>query len=138
MREIFANLFKPASSIGTRQRAFRHFLMGGVTTAIYFLLVMYLVEYWHLAPVTSVTLSFLVLITLTYIGNRLWVYTSQRSHTQAISRFLVVIAISFALNTGIMYIANSVLGLWYIWGLFIAAAVVPTTNFLLNNYWAFR
>lgn len=123
-------------SIG--DRAIRHLLVGGVGTMAYLVCVAFLVEYVSVDPVLGVIFCFGILQFSIYLVNRKWVYESTLEHSYALPRFSIVILVSWLLNVGIMYVVVDLYGWWYVWGLVLATAIVPVTNFALNILWVFR
>jgi putative flippase GtrA len=125
-------------NVSAFSRFIRHLIVGGAGTLLYIACIAFLVEFLDFHPVTSVVLAFSLVVAYTYSANRSWVYQSKLSHRYSLLRFLVVISISFLLNTGIMYGAVEVVGLWYGWGLVATALIIPISNFYLNLLWAFK
>lgn len=126
------------SSTDMAYRWFRHLIAGGTGTLFYILFTTLFVEYFSFHPVFAVFCSFILLIGIMYLINRVWVYNTSMSHSYAIPRFLTVVLISLGLNSSIMYLAVETFHLWYIYGLIMTVVIVPPTNFLLNYYWAFK
>ena len=119
-------------------RVIRHLIAGGMGTLFYMVLVAVFVEFIHLHPVPSASLSFLLVVMYTYIINRMWVYDPKRDHRYAIPRFIILEIIALSLNTGVMFVTVETLGLWYIWGLVASTLIIPPTNFILSFFWAFK
>ncbi len=119
-------------------RVLRYAIAGSVSTVLYFVLVVVLVELAGLDPVVSAVAVFVLLSILVYVVNRSWVFESTRSHRSAFPRFVLVSVVGILLNATIMHATVHILHWWYVVGLGIATLVVPPTNFLLNRYWAFR
>lgn len=121
-----------------RGRAIRYGIAGVAASVLYFAAVAGLVEVGALSPVWAAAAATGVVIVFSYLVNRAWIFRTDRSHSSAFSRFVLASGIGMALNTGLMYLAVHVLG-WHYWvGLALATAVVPPTNFLVNQFWAFR
>ena len=120
------------------RRVVRYGVAGVFATVLYLVVTWALVEVGALAPVVAAAVATGVVIISSYIVNRAWVFTTDRSHASAFSRFVVASALSMSLNTGLMYLAVQVLG-WRYWiGLGLATLVVPPTNFVINQFWSFR
>jgi putative flippase GtrA len=135
---VIQQAFSTRKEINARHRLVRHLVAGGAGTAGYFAIVAILVESFDIHPVVGVIVGLGLLEVYVYLVSRWWVYDATNTHIEAVPRFTVVIVISWALNAGIMYIANDVLGWWYGWGLTLTALVVPATNFTLNYFWTFK
>lgn len=129
---------KPSLRDSMTNRALRYGVAGLAATLLYLGSVAAFVEAAGLVPVKAAAAATGVVIVFSYAVNRSWVFRTDRSHASAFSRFLLASGISMALNTGLMHLAVAVLG-WHYWlGLVLATAVVPPTNFLINQFWAFR
>jgi putative flippase GtrA len=121
-----------------RGRAIRYGIAGAAAMLLYFALVAALVETRVLPPVTAAAAGTAATILFQYVVNRAWIFPTDRSHVSAIIRFLLASGLGMALNTGLMHLAVHIL-VWPYWaGLVLATAVVPPTNFLINQFWAFR
>ena len=138
IRRLFSRFLEPASSISVSEKAVRHLLVGGFGTAFYFVFVAAFVEVFSINPVLSVAIGFTVLHIYLYLVNRTWVYGATNRHMDAIVRFAILVAISFTLNTGIMYLTTEIFDYWYVWGLIFATILIPITNFVISNFWVFK
>jgi putative flippase GtrA len=83
-------------------------------------------------------LATVVVIATSYLVNRYWVFSTNRSHASALLRFASASGFSIGLNTGLMYVAVDLLEWRYFAGLVLATLVVPPTNFAINHLWCFR
>jgi len=113
-------------------------MVGGGGTAGYFLMVAFLVEGLAISPVMSVIISYSIVALYTYLLSRRWVFNARSEHIPMIFRFLVLLLVSFVLNTGIMYVVTESLAQSYLWGLLGSAAIVPATNFVIGYFWVFK
>jgi putative flippase GtrA len=123
---------------GLLRRAVRYGLAGLFATAVYFGAVALLVETAGVRPVGAAALATVLVIVISYVVNRGWVFDTDRSHASAFSRFVAASVLSIALNTGLMHLSVNVLGWPYVAGLALATLVVPPTNFAINYLWCFR
>jgi putative flippase GtrA len=91
---------------------------------------------WHYA--LAATVSFLVAVTNNYLWNRLWTFRHLRGHVgfQGL-RFLVVAAVAYAANLGILSILI-LFGLDKVLAQAIAIVLVTPLNFIGNKLWSFR
>lgn len=119
-------------------RAVRYGAAGVAATVLYTLVVAGLVETRLTEPVPAALAGTVATILFSYAVNRAWIFPTNRSHTSAFTRFVVASGVGLGLNTGLMHLATQTLG-WPYWaGLAMATLIVPPTNFLINQYWAFR
>ncbi len=140
MRSIFSGVASAAHRILTplTTSLTRYVMAGILSTAVYFGLVITLVELFHRDPVVSSVLGFVITIVLSYFLNRQWVFVSARSHTFAFPSFVLATFISLSLNASIMHVTVHVMRWWYVVGLLITTAIVPPINFAMNYFWCFR
>jgi putative flippase GtrA len=115
----------------------KYSFVGCISVLIYFLSVFVLVELFGRDPVFGSSLSFAIMTYISFLLNRKFTFDSDFSYNQLV-RFLVVSAIGFTLNFGIMYVVVNIFSLPYLIGELITTMVIPIINFILNNYWTFK
>lgn len=119
-------------------RVVRYGAAGIAATGVYALVVAGLVEAGLAGPVAAAVAGTGATIIFSYAVNRAWIFRTDRPHASAFVRFVVASGIGLGLNTGLMHLATQTLG-WRYWaGLAMATLIVPPTNFLVNQHWAFR
>jgi putative flippase GtrA len=115
----------------------KYSVVGCISVLIYFLSVFVLVELFDKDPIFGSTLSFIIMTFISFLLNKKYTFGSDYSYNQLL-RFLVVSAIGFTLNFGIMYLVVNVLSLHYSIGELLTTLIIPIINFILNNYWTFK
>jgi putative flippase GtrA len=115
----------------------KYSIVGCISVLIYFLSVFVLVEHFDKDPIFASTLSFIIMTYISFLLNKKYTFGSHFSYNQLL-RFLVVSAIGFTLNFGIMYLVVNILSLHYVIGELITTLIIPIINFILNNYWTFK
>jgi putative flippase GtrA len=116
----------------------RYGISGAFAALVYFTAVMALVEGAGIAPVFAASLATVAVIVTSYLVNRFWVFSTNRSHASAFLRFATASGFGIGLNTGLMYLAVDVLGWRYLAGVALATVVLPPINFAINYLWCFR
>ncbi len=93
----------------------------------------------HLHYLLAATGSFLVAATNNYVWNRLWTFRHQRGHVayQGL-RFLIVAAVAYVANLGLLLGLVEVLGVGKIVSQAVAIVLVTPLNFIGNKLWSFR
>lgn len=106
-----------------------------VNLAVYALLL----KQAHLHYLLAATGSFLVAATNNYVWNRLWTFRHQRGHVayQGL-RFLIVAAIAYVANLGLLLGLVEVLSVGKIVSQAVAIVLVTPLNFIGNKLWSFR
>ncbi|MCM3690904.1 GtrA family protein [Neobacillus niacini] len=115
----------------------KYSIVGCISVLIYFLSVFVLVEHFDKDPIFASTLSFIIMTYISFLLNKKYTFGSHFSYNQML-RFLVVSAIGFTLNFGLMYLVVNILSLHYVIGELITTLIIPIINFILNNYWTFK
>lgn len=120
-------------------KLFLYGIIGLVGTLIHFSVLVLLVELFHLEPVLSSSIGFIVTVIVSFYLNRRFTFrTKSNQTTVTFIKYTVVSCSGFILNSVIMYGAVHILSLHYSIAQAIVVAVLPISNFLLNNYWTFK
>ena len=117
---------------------FRYAVVGGINTAVHFLVTVVLVESGLMSPVPASVAGFICALLVAYMLNRHWTFGQTDRPLERLYRFSAVSLLGLGLNTLIMYLAVDWLNWHYLIGLLLVAVVIPPLNFLLNLYWSFR
>lgn len=111
--------------------------IGGVCTALQYLILLLLVTFLDIHPVMASTAGYLVSALLNYQLNRVYTFKSEAAHLHALPRFFAIALVGLILNAVVLGFMVSGLGLHYILGQIIATAVTLVWNFLANRTWTF-
>lgn len=109
----------------------------GATLLQYGLLILF-VEWLDIAAVPASALSYGLSALANYFLNYYVTFTSRAPHLGALAKFAVVASLALGLNTGIMYLAVSLLNSHYIPAQLMATLVVLVWNFLAHKYWTYK
>lgn len=112
--------------------------VGVLGTVLHLLLIIFLVEFMKMDPVLSSVIGFVIVLIFSYLLNKKWTFNSNSEGYMEFFRYTVVSLIGLLLNTAIMYFTVKILGWYYLYGQLLVIAVVPISNFVLNNFWAFK
>lgn len=115
----------------------RYIIVGGLGTAAHLAVLAMSVEWWQLDVVLASVAGFLAALSVSYVLNHYWTFESRRSPGSSFWRYLSVSLSGLLLNTGMVYVMVEYLHWWYLTAQISVIFVVPTSNFLLNRYWAF-
>ena len=89
-------------------------------------------------PVLSSSAGAIVGAAINYSLNYRFTFMSKDAHLHAFPKYLVVTAISFLINAGIMDICTNMLNIQYFVSQMIATSIVLIWNFCGNKIWTFR
>lgn len=115
----------------------RYVLVGSLGTAAHLAVLTACMEWFLLDVVRGSVLGFLAALSVSFVLNHYWTFESQRSRLSSFWRYFVVSVSGLILNTAMVYAMVEYLHWWYLTAQMSVILVVPTSNFLLNRYWAF-
>ena len=126
----------------SRRLLVRQFLgfaaVGVVGTAAHFATLLILVRKFHLDPVWSSVIGFIVGALVNYLLNYRVVFQSRKRHVEAMSQFFTVAGVGLLLNAAIMAFAVQSLNLHYLLSQILATGTVLLWTFAGNRIWTFR
>jgi putative flippase GtrA len=117
---------------------FKYGLVGVGGYIIYLLLLVGMVEGLDLDPVLASFVSFFPVLVFSYVLSYKWVFNSNDNHKTTFARYLFVVLIGLTWNLLIMHVTINWFNWWYIYSQALVVIVVPTSNYLLNYFWAFN
>jgi putative flippase GtrA len=120
------------------QRALRFSVVGIITAAIYYGLLLAGVEYLQVSAVLVSAIAYLMVLCVNYLMHYRWTYATSSPHTIALKRYLFMTGCGFLINVSVMYFGVSVLHANYLLVQAIAMAVVIAWNFGMSSLWVFR
>ena len=112
-------------------------MMGAIGTSGHYLTLIFLVELWEVEAAIATTAGFIVGAFINYILNYHITFKSNKSHREALVKFLLIAAIGAVINTLIMYLGTSSLQYHYLLVQVIATLIVLLWNFSINKIWVF-
>ena len=110
-------------------------IVGVIAFAIDFGVLVFLTEVFHLDPVVSATISFIVSVVFNYVASMRYVF----SHREGMSRrrefiiFVVLSAAGLAINDGLMWAGTAFTAIDYRIIKIVATAVVMVWNFVTRK-----
>lgn len=113
-------------------------VVGLMAAMVHFSIVVSIVEWAHLKPLTANFFAFLVSFQISYWGHRRWTFSNTVVlHRVALPKLLFVQLINFILNEFLFYVFLS-LHLPYPVALLIVLAILPVSTFITNKWWVFK
>ena len=111
--------------------------LGIIGTLGHYTILIVLVQFWAVDPVFASSFGFVVGAIINYILNYHFNFQSDKRHTEALTKFLIVAIIGAAINGFIMYIGIENTQINYLIVQIFATCVVLLWNFVLNKLWTF-
>lgn len=111
--------------------------VGLVATGLQYVLLLWLVRQFGMSGTPASALSFACSALFNYALNRRFSFATDRPHSEALPRFMVVAGSGLVLNTGAFWCMQAAFGSHILTGQAAATAVVLIWNFLLHRHWTF-
>ena len=112
--------------------------IGGFTTALQYVILIFLAELHVMAPVWASATGYAVSAFFNYLMNYYFTFTSREKHYSAAARFSLVATIGLLLNTALMYLATEIFLIHYLISQIFATGVVLIWNFTANRSWTYK
>jgi putative flippase GtrA len=119
------------------ERLIRFALVGGVATAVQYLVLVLLVQGTGMWPTVASGIGFAVSACGNYLLNYYFTFRSRTQHGPAVAKFLVLAGVGLLLNSVLMQVLLAA-GWHYLAAQVCATVVVFLWNFLGNSLWTFR
>lgn len=117
---------------------FRFGLVGLTAAAIHFSTVVFIVQFFAVAPLIANIFGFLISFQMSYWGHRRWTFHETESlHRIAIPKLFIVQILNFAGNETLFYVFL-LLKLPYPLALLIVLSILPFFTFVSSKLWVFR
>jgi putative flippase GtrA len=120
-----------------KSKFLRFALVGATATLTTYLVLILLVEIWHMNVIVASVLGYIAGIAVNYKLNYGFTFRSERQHRIVIPKFIFVALIGLLLNTGLMFVAVNWVGIHYVLAQLAAVAVVLIWSFTINRLWVF-
>ena len=103
------------------------FIISGTISAIGNLCILFvLVDFFHLFYLSASIISFICSIGLGFVLQKFWTFRDNALdgvHFQ-VFRYVIIAVLNLAINTGLMYLLVSILGLWYMIAQIVTAGII--------------
>lgn len=122
----------------TASQFLRFAAVGGIATAIHYLILVVLVHAGNMNAVWASSIGFMVSAVCNYLLNYRYTFQSDVEHRRAIIRFFVVAGVGLVLNSITMQIAIEYIHVHYLLAQVLATGLVLLWNFTGNRLWTFK
>ena len=124
--------------IAKELRKFAAYVVAGLAaTATHYVVMVVLINQLRLPEVAASSIGFLAGACVKYPLNYWAVFSSEQEHRVAIPRFIISLAIGFALNALLFAILLRALDVHYMVSQVLTTGTVLFVNYLLARYWIF-
>jgi len=123
--------------VKTSQQFFIFAGMGAIGTIGHYTALIILVQVINTDPVFATTIGFVVGALINYVLNYRITFNSNKRHSEALTKFLVVASLGAVINGLIMSAGINMFDVHYLIIQVIATCFVLALNFIANKYWTF-
>lgn len=118
---------------------FLYGVLGAVGTLFHYVTMAMLIEWAGVDVVYATSVGFVVGALVNHELNRRYLFSeASRAHSVTLLRFMLIAALGFFLNAGIVLLSTRVAGFHYAPAQILATLMVFFVTFLVNRYWTFR
>lgn len=111
--------------------------VGAVGTMVQYLVLWTGVDLLVLSAAVSSGAGYILGSIVNYLLNYKFTFRSEKSHTDAVSKYYAIIAVGWCINTGLMWILADHSGLNYWFAQVTATGIAFLWNFSGSRLWAF-
>lgn len=112
--------------------------VGTVGAVAHYSLLILAVEGMGIGAVAASSAGAVLGALVNYALNRRFTFNSDKSHAEALAKFLTIAGVGFVLNGLLMALFVEWLGIFYLLSQLLATGLVLMWNFLGNRFWTFR
>lgn len=120
-----------------RRELLRFLMVGGLCTALQYLVLVAGVELLHANAVAASAAGFLGSAAVNYLLNRRFTWGSEAPHGPAVRRFIAVLVVGLALNVLGMRLLHGYLHWHYVLSQVLTTVVTVSWNFAGHRHWTF-
>ncbi len=111
--------------------------VGAIGTLGHYTILIVLTQFWAVDPVFASSIGFVAGALINYILNYHFTFQSDRRHTEALTKFMIVATIGAGINGCIMYFGVENTNINYLLVQIFATCIVLLWNFVVNKLWTF-
>jgi dolichyl-phosphate beta-glucosyltransferase len=121
------------------RKFFKYSLVGTSGTILDLLAIYIFVEFLYLNVILAAILAFIVAATNNFVLNKIWTFNNKsKEYRHQYLKFIIVSVIGLTITIFLMYIFNTILGIWYLIAKLMTSGIVLFWNFLGNRLWTFK
>ena len=118
-------------------RIARFGIVGVCATIVYIGASITAVDAFGFTPVWASILGQCTSMLVSYLGHSIYSFQVESDHRTFLWRFLVIAAVTFAMNGAVTWALTGVLGLSHFLSISVVTIAIPVVNYLCNRFWVF-
>jgi putative flippase GtrA len=116
----------------------RFTIVGIVATCVHISIVWVLIEQFRIETLLANLLAFLTAFIVSFTGQHLWTFRSNRNWLSALSRFFPVSFSGFILNNIVLITLLDMGFMSDAHAAMLSACIIPVMTYLAGRFWAFK
>jgi len=116
---------------------FLFLFVGGTSTIIQFITLIILIEFFNTNKIIGSSFGYAFSAICNYLLNYYVTFKSDKHHSEALSKFLIVVIFGLCLNA-IGFWAFSQVTSHYLFSQFTALVITTISNYLLHKHWIYK
>lgn len=128
----------PTAAQDWKARFARFCVVGAAGAAVYYLVLVGLVELARLPVLVASSVAFTLVVLENYVFHYAWTFASNAPHRRALPQFIGMSAVGFGANAALMWLGVERLGLHYLLVQTFAVAAIFAWNFAVSHSGIFR
>jgi putative flippase GtrA len=117
----------------TQLQFLRYGLAGGAAALTHLVVLVLLTELAHVAPTLASALGFTCAVPVNYALQHRFVFNRSRQHLLFFPRYVSITLLTLGLNTGLFWLLNTGLGLYYVASQVVTIGLIVPLNYVLNR-----
>ncbi len=122
------------------QKILRYLVSGTIAAAINLSILFLLVHFLHVHYLIASVASFSTALIGSFLMQKFWTFQNSATkgvHFQLARYILVTVTINLGINTGLMYLFVSVLGVWYLLAQVFAGIILAVFSYFVYQHFVF-
>lgn len=125
--------------VGEIKKFFKYSIVGVSGTILDLVFLFIFVEFLFLGVILGSVLSFIIAATNNFIFNKIWTFNNKsKEYRHQYIKFLLVSIVGLIITVFLMFVFNTLIGIWYILAKLMTSGIVLMWNFLGNRLWTFK
>ena len=118
--------------------AFRYLLVGLLNTGLGLSLIFACLYFWQMSDVAANLVGYSLALLVSYVLHRTWTFRHQGAVASSLPKFVVVTAVAYLLNLGVVLVAHRVMSINVYVAQVFGVGMYVAVGYLGNRYVSFR
>lgn len=123
------------------QKLARYIISGGTAATINLSTLFLLVHFLHIYYLAASVASFSTALVVSFLMQKFWTFQNAETtgmHFQFARYILTTVTVNLGINTGLMYLFVSILGIWYLAAQVLAGIILAVFSYFIYQMFVFK